>query len=340
LWSIYLALILSGMNTFMPLVGWVVQGWQDCRFWVEWTLQKQATHFRRKRIAKMTVEYWCDQGLEIAVEGPEGRFCVKVEKPFARIGRHRSSEVVLPSKEIPRRAFYLHATPAGVYFFRLAPSASDNDQPAEGWLATGQTLKIGLYRIAVQVAGEQAQPVAPLPDFTGADLAEPYPVLMITRQGERIAPFPLRRRLTAVGRDPHNALQLADSQVSTSHCVLYRQQDELWIIDLLSSNGTFLGRHRLEAAVLAPGQPATLGNQVKLVCLPASQTDENLDELTLHVTGRMIQLDRQTRRRRRLMIAAVALVVLVGAATGVYFLPREYLASLRQYVLSLWKQSG
>ena len=100
----------------------------------------------------MAAEYWCEQGLEITVDGPEGRFCVKVEKPFARVGRHESSEVVLPNKRAPHRGLYLHATEAGIFYVRLASSSSKNDQGAQGWLAPGQILNVGPYQITVQLA--------------------------------------------------------------------------------------------------------------------------------------------------------------------------------------------
>ena len=240
----------------------------------------------------MAAEYWCEQGLEITVEGPEGRYGVKVEKPFARIGRHGSSEFVLPDKHAPHRGLYLHATESGVYYVRLASSPAKNDKGAQGWLAPGQILDVGPYQIAAQLTNGQSKTDAPLPDFEGRDSTPPYPVLMIVNRGETVAHYPLRRRLSVVGRDQHNTLRLTDSQISTSHCILYREEDKLWAIDLLSSNGTSIAGQPLESALIAPGQSLTLGDHVELVYLSAPQMDDNLDELTQHVTGRMIQFDR------------------------------------------------
>jgi pSer/pThr/pTyr-binding forkhead associated (FHA) protein len=288
----------------------------------------------------MAAEYWCDLGLEITVEGPDGRSSVRVEKPFARIGRNRSSEVVLPTKDVPGRALYLHATESGVYYIRLLPPPSEDDSPALGWLAPGQTLRIGVYQIAAELAGGLVSADTVPPDFQGADSAEPCPLLTVVHNRETVAHHPLQARLSTVGRDQHNTLRLVDSQVSTSHCVLYRQQERLWVIDLLSSNGTFLAGHRVETALVPPSQPLSLGSHVELVCLPASQTDEDLDDLAQHVTGRMIRLDRQARRRRWLLAAALVLLVLLGAAAAAFFLPREYLANFWEYVSSFRDQRG
>jgi pSer/pThr/pTyr-binding forkhead associated (FHA) protein len=286
----------------------------------------------------MAAEYWCEQGLEITVEGPEGRFCVKVEKPFARIGHHESSEVVLPDKDAPRRGVYLHATEAGVFYVHLASSPSKNGEDAQGWLATGQILNVGQYRIGVQLANGQAKPDASLPDFEGQNSLPPHPVLMVVDHGKTVAHHPLRQRFSLVGRDQHNTLQLADSQISTSHCVLYREENRLWAIDLLSSNGTSIAGQPLESALVAPGQSLSLGDHVELVYLSNPPREENLDELTLQVTSRMIQFNQRRRRRRRLLMAAIALLVLLAVAATVFFLPKHYLENLREYIPLLWNQ--
>jgi len=286
----------------------------------------------------MAAEYWCEQGLEITVEGPEGRFCVKVEKPFARIGHHESSEVVLPNKDAPHRGVYLHATEAGVFYVHLTSSPSKNGRGSQGWLAKGQILTVGQYRITVQLNG-QAKPDAPLPDFEGRDSVPPHPVLTVVDHGKTVARHPLRRRFSVVGRDQHSTLRLADSQISTSHCVLYREEDKLWAIDLLSSNGTSIAGQPLESALVAPGQSLSLGDYVELVYSSTPQREDNLDELTLRVTSRMIHFNQRTRRRRRLLMAAIGLLVLLAIAAIAFFLPKDYLENLREYVSLLWNQN-
>jgi pSer/pThr/pTyr-binding forkhead associated (FHA) protein len=294
----------------------------------------------------------------ITVERPEGHFCVTVEKPFARIGTHGSSEVVLPQEGAPHRSLYLHATEAGVYYVRLA-SASENDTDSHGWLAPDQVISVGPYRIAVQLANGSAKPDALRPDFEVPETGPPRAALMIVHDGRTVAHYPLRRRLTVVGRGQRSTLRLADAQVSTAHCVLYREADRLWAIDLLSSNGTLVTGQPLEAAVVAPGQSLVLGGSVELVytCpqensttlndgtnlpdtpnlldlpvasdsnrqsqLPMPLMDDDPDALTRYVTDRMIQVDRQAHWRRRLLAAAVGLLVLLtGVVTALLLLER------------------
>jgi hypothetical protein len=286
---------------------------------------------------KMAAEYWCKQGLEITVEGPEGRFCAKVEKPFARIGRHESSEVVLPNKDAPHRGVYLHATQAGVFFVHLASSPSRSDKDAQGWLAPGQILNVGQYKIAVELNG-QAKPDVALPDSEGQDAQPPHPVLMVVDHGKTVAHLPLRRKFSVVGRDEHSTLRLTDSQVSMSHCVLYREEGRLWAIDLLSSNGTSIAGQPLESASIAPGQPLSLGDHVELIYLSAPQNQDSLDELSLRVTGRMVQFNQRTRWRRLLLMASIGLLAALAVAAVVFFLPEDYLADVRKYASLLWGQ--
>jgi hypothetical protein len=279
----------------------------------------------------MASEYWCQQGLEITVEGPEGRYSVKVEKPYARIGRHGSSEYILPNKYAPHRGLYLHATDAGIYYVRLASSPSKNDKGAQGWLAPGQVLEVGPYKVSAQLTDPQVDINAPLPDFEGRSSAPPHPMMVVVHRGETIAHFALRRRLSVAGRDQHSSLRLADSQISTSHCILYREKGKLWAIDLLSSNGTFIGGQPIESALIEPGQSLSLGDHVELAYLSTPQTEEeDLDELTLNITNRLIQSDHQDRRRRRWIIGSIALLVLLILVAASLFLLVDYLADLRE----------
>ena len=170
----------------------------------------------------------------------------------------------------------------------------------------------------------------------------PHPVLMVVDHGETVAHYPLRRRLSVVGRDQRCTLRLADSQISIFHCILYREEGKLWAIDLLSSNGTSIAGQPLQTALVAPGQSLTLGDHLELVYLSTPQMDDNLDELTTQVTSRMIQSDRQTRRRRWLLVAAVGLLILLAIAAAIaatfFLLPKDYLADLWERIPFLGSQ--
>jgi len=66
-----------------------------------------------------TLRHWCDRTIQVTVDGPAGRCERTIDRPYARIGSHRSADVVL--KGCPRRAFYLHATSRGLFCLPLVP---------------------------------------------------------------------------------------------------------------------------------------------------------------------------------------------------------------------------
>jgi hypothetical protein len=309
----------------------------------------------------MSTEYWSSRGMVITVEGPYGRFCATIEKPFARIGAHGSSEVVLSHKDVPPRSVYLHATDAGVFYVHLTATDADREEDRCGWLAPDQIIEVGPYRLAAQLTDGPAKTEVPPPDFETPDDVVPYPLLLIVRGGRPVAHFPLRRPLTVVGRGRRSTLPLPDVRISSVHCVLYREGYKLWAIDLLSSNGTLLNGLPLEAARVAPGESLVVGDMELVymrsqehamanggagVCTTAVLCDEddcgrreeeelsnvlmddNLDDLTRHVTCRMIQFERQARWRRRLLTAAVALLVLSLVAGAVVFLSKCHIAGM------------
>ena len=220
----------------------------------------------------MSAKYWCARSIVVTVEGPDGRFSATIDKPFARIGSHDSSEVVLSHKDVAQRCVYLHATDAGVLCIRLAASGSEREEVRDGWLAPDQIVEIGPYRITVQLADWPVEAEVPQPDLEAPDSEPPHPQLAIVHRGRTVAHYPLRRRLTVVGRGGRSTLQLADARVSATHCVLYREADKLWAIDLLSSNGTLLAGRPLQAARVEPGESLALGNVELVYTRPRSIT--------------------------------------------------------------------
>ena len=198
------------------------------------------------------------------------------------------------------------------------------------WLGPpDQIVEIGPYRITVQLADWPVEAEVPQPDLEAPDSEPPHPQLAIVHRGRTVAHYPLRRRLTVAGGG-RSTLQLADVRVSATHCVLYREADKLWAIDLLSSNGTLLAGRPLQAARVEPGNPWRWETWNWSTCAPRSITrptaagkfatlrswatraiattgtkvdpalmDDDLYELSRQVTNRMIEFERCACWRRR-----------------------------------------
>ena len=66
-----------------------------------------------------------------------------------------------------------------------------------------------------------------------------------------------------IGRAPESTLVLEDDYASGRHARLSLQQGTWMVEDLGSTNGTFLGRNRVQDPVpIAPGTPVRIGRTV------------------------------------------------------------------------------
>jgi pSer/pThr/pTyr-binding forkhead associated (FHA) protein len=72
--------------------------------------------------------------------------------------------------------------------------------------------------------------------------------------------FPLRmNREIIIGRSSDLDMVLVEDMVSRKHAGIHVQADQVWIEDLGSTNGTFVNRSRVTAAV-----PVQRGDQVQI----------------------------------------------------------------------------
>lgn len=87
--------------------------------------------------------------------------------------------------------------------------------------------------------------------------------LIVTEGGLKGTRIGLTDQPVLIGRANDSTLVLTDDYVSTRHARISRQ-DGLWIVeDLGSTNGTYLGQHKLEGPVpIQPGVPLRIGKTV------------------------------------------------------------------------------
>jgi len=72
--------------------------------------------------------------------------------------------------------------------------------------------------------------------------------------------FPLKEQgPTTIGRDPANDIVLEDTTVSRRHAQIERQDGDVVLTDLGSSNGTFVNGRRVQQAPLRPGDEVVIG---------------------------------------------------------------------------------
>jgi Protein kinase domain/FHA domain len=200
---------------------------------------------------------WCDDRIIVTVDGPQGPRKLTVARPFARVGSHPNSEIVL-GEEVGERAYYLHGAAGGIYALRLDPDRESTDDRGR-WLGVAEPITLGPYRLTARL---KSQGVAPpnLPSLIAAGSADlPLPVLNVLSGSEFHEKRRLDSTLTLVGRHPACTLRLRGRKTSMLHCVLVWDQRRLWCIDLFSSNGTLLNGRRIDFADLQLRDQLTAG---------------------------------------------------------------------------------
>ena len=223
-------------------------------------------------------------------------------------GRDASCDVVVPGKDVSRRHAEIVQTPKGYLLVDSSTNGTSvNEVRVEGQrlLARADVLTIGeeKFRFYADTAAPPAaapppQNPPPGPAASSPSAAPPSPVpptkgeslkLRETVHGVPAAPRPsstplasflvrsgalkgqrlsIKTPIVNIGRADYNDLVLPDESVSTSHAKLQRREGVWVLVDLDSTNGTFVDGDPIKGdAPLAPGATVRLGD-VSLVFEP------------------------------------------------------------------------
>jgi hypothetical protein len=93
---------------------------------------------------------------------------------------------------------------------------------------------------------------------------------LVMNSQARTAPMELKPGLNSIGRAGSNDFAIEDSSVSSAHCQIMVEGDEVSIRDLGSTNGTFVDGQLITEACIHPGQMLRLGTvELRLEAEPA-----------------------------------------------------------------------
>ena len=222
--------------------------------------------------------FWCDQRLQLTIDGPGTSRSLVIPRPFARIGANESADLVLPLEVTGGRNWYLHATDRGVYCVELGKSSKSTRRRGR-WVTPTQELELGTHSLYVKSVSGKGVP-APAGDALGelvdeqSEIAE-KPVVQFVSGTQT----PQRRhlgRLTIVGSDRPSHLRIEDAELEAAHCVLYWSTGCLWVVDLLSAGGTWREGTRYEVTSISRGESIQIG-QATLTLLGAMVRSERRD---------------------------------------------------------------
>lgn len=101
-------------------------------------------------------------------------------------------------------------------------------------------------------------------------------------QGRR---YELEAPAVNLGRDTSNTVQLHDTEVSRRHAELRREADQFWLVDLGSSNGTFVNSQRVQRHALRSGDRVQLGRTMMIFTDGRNAPVEDLSDI-VDIVGR------------------------------------------------------
>jgi len=133
---------------------------------------------------------------------------------------------------------------------------------------------VGAPSVATERAAMMSQPTPlamprvedPRPELASLEILNEGPM-----KGTR---FPLRTPLVHVGRGAHNDVRLADDSVSETHGKLQRREDGWYVVDMGSTNGTYVGGTRITSERKLEGTPDVRFGGMKMRFAPAGAPAE------------------------------------------------------------------
>ena len=200
-------------------------------------------------------------------------------QPLIRIGRMRSSHLLLDDESVSRMHAVVEITPEGEVLLMDLDSGSgtavNGKRVKKAILKSGDQLDFGKARVIVSVPARLERRRAPAPPpvpsheelgpthtqvLSPGDL-EPLdgPRLVVRRSGVQQSELVLTKPHTTIGRLPENDIQLDDGTVSGKHAMLVAEAGVFLVIDQHSTNGTYVNGEKCTGESLRDGDVIQIG---------------------------------------------------------------------------------
>lgn len=215
------------------------------------------------------------------------------------LGRDASCDVVVAQSEVSRR--HAEIAPGEMGYVVRDTSANGvfvNGERVQGSrrLSRSDVLRVGTEEFRFHANVAPAAPAAPTPVVASAPMSAPtdheraammsQPTPLAMPKAEDPRPelasleilnegpakgtrFPIRSALTHIGRGVHNDVRLADDSVSETHAKLQRRENGWYVVDMDSTNGTYVGGARIAGERRLEGTPDVRFGGMKMRFTPA-----------------------------------------------------------------------
>lgn len=188
------------------------------------------------------------------------------------IGRDPICQVVLLSTSVSRQ----HALIAPSLHGYIITDRSTNGVLVNGTkvrgsqqLGQGDVIRIGDHEFRFEI-------VAPLsrPDESNEADRRALATIEVMSDGPlKGARFPVERPVIHIGRSAENDVRLADDSVSGAHATLLRRGSVWHLIDLASTNGSFVDGHRIDGEAIIQGSAELRFGGIKVTFRPGRSGD-------------------------------------------------------------------
>jgi pSer/pThr/pTyr-binding forkhead associated (FHA) protein len=219
------------------------------------------------------------------------------------LGRDASCDVVVAQSEVSRRHAEIASGEMGYEVRDMsANGVFVNGERVQGSrrLSRSDVLRVGTeeFRFHANAPAAKAAPTpaiaaapvaAPSAQERAAMMSQPTPLAMPKAEDPRPelasleilnegpmkgTRFPIRSALTHVGRGAHNDVRLTDDSVSETHAKLQRREDGWYVVDMSSTNGTYVGGTRIAGERRLEGTPDVRFGGMKMRFAPADAAAE------------------------------------------------------------------
>ena len=206
---------------------------------------------------------WVDCRLNVRVAGPTEVYQVTVDRPYVLLGSDSSRvDVAIADDEIDACCYVICLTTRGLFGVSLAYRT----MPRRFRQIDGQRgIRIGDHRITIEVES----------DGLSETTEHLYGMAVRWRtKGRNQFVRVTSGKPILFGRNLPSTLRIPDRRISTVHGFVYRQDSRLWVVDVASRNGIYVGKRRVEHAEIDVGKAFDAGN-TRLRYLPTADSQRS-----------------------------------------------------------------